>query len=70
MADTYTITGQERTVDVGPNGSISRCVEITFRTKPNDLIGTVRVPETQYNPTDVNRIVGEAADNMEAIHSL
>lgn len=70
MADTYDITGQQASVDYDTNGRSSRVVEITFRTKPNDLVGTVRVPEGQYNPTDVARIVGGAAENMEAIHGL
>lgn len=70
MADKYTVTGQRPYTDPTETGGIARGVEITFATKPSNVVSSIRVPETQYNPTDVARLLDEAAATIETIHTL
>jgi hypothetical protein len=70
MADTYQVTGQRQTVEPTDTGSIARGVEITFTTKPSNVTSTVVVPESQYTPDEVRRILEAAAANVEAVHTL
>lgn len=70
MAADYTITDQRPVMSASPGGQFVPSMEITFVTKPNAQPGRVTVPTTQYTPENVDRIVGEAARNIEAVHTL
>lgn len=70
MADTYTVTNQTEVFDVGATGTPERMVEITFKTIPHEVEGTVRVPYKDFNAASAERALEKAALEREAVASL
>jgi hypothetical protein len=70
MADRYVVTGQRQTVELDASGRALAGVEITFTTKPSNVVSAITVPAPQYTPDEVARLLDEAAANVEAIHAL
>jgi hypothetical protein len=70
MADTYTIVSQAPVMDADAAGQLVPSVEIRFTTKPSAQPGKVRVPQSQYSPENVDRIVSREAATIEAVQAL
>lgn len=70
MADAYTITAQQETLDVSDVTNPVRAMAVTFKSNANGVTGTVRVPLTDYTPAEVNRLVAEYVANIDAVHGL
>lgn len=70
MADNYDVIAQRPTTTGDLGGPYEPAYEITYRTKPNRIVGRITVPESQYAPDEVASLLKAAAENAEAIHTL
>lgn len=70
MAATYDIVSQSPRVRSEVGGQFSNVIQVTFRTKPSNQPGMVDIPETMFTPDEVDRVVGLAAANIEAVQAL
>lgn len=70
MAANYEIISQIPQTRSMPGGQFSQVMMVTFRTKPNRQTGSVDIPAQMYTAGEVDRIVGEAARNIEEIQQL
>lgn len=64
----YAVTSQQETVDLAANGSYLTGVRVSFRTRSGAL-GSVFVPNDQYDPETVKRALAAKAEAMEAVHN-
>jgi len=70
MADTYTIVSQLPVMDSDPSGQVVPSVEVRFTTKPSAQPGKVRIPQSQFTPDNVDRVVKAQAATIEAVQAL
>ena len=70
MAETYTIISQTPKMDADAAGQIVPAVEVRFTTKPSAQPGRVTIPQSQYTPDNVSKIVAAEAANIEAVQAL
>jgi hypothetical protein len=70
MADTYTIVSQTPMMTDDGTGQIVPAVEVRFTTKPSGQPGRVRIPQSQFTPDNVDRIVSAEAATIEAVQAL
>jgi hypothetical protein len=70
LSANYTITHQVPVTDSVPGGTFVPAMEITFTTKPSDVVGRVRVPMSRYTTDEVDRIVGDQAEIIERVQAL
>lgn len=70
MAETYTIVSQTPRMDTDAAGQVVPSVEVRFTTKPSAQPGRVSVPQSQFTPDNVDRIVSAEAANIEAVQAL
>ena len=70
MADTYDIvTIQPRTRSDGGN-VFRRVQEVTFRTKPSGIVGTLDVADADLSPDAVDELVKARAALLEQVKAL
>lgn len=70
MAATFEVVGQREVMDLNAETGAVKSVEVTFRTKPNNILGTVLLPRADYSPDNANRAITAYAEQLEATHSL
>lgn len=70
MADIFEITNQRPTTIQDPGGVVVQGIEVTFTTKPHQLVGRVQIPTTMYSREEVQSKVGAAAALLEEIQAL
>lgn len=70
MAANYTITDQRPVTDAGPGGVFVPAMEITFVTKPHNIAGRIRVPNSQYTPVNVDQLITAQAEVIESVQTL
>jgi hypothetical protein len=70
MADTYRIVAQTLQSARATDGSIVDVYEITFQSVNNATIDRIRVPQAEYTPENVDRIIRERVERIDAIHNL
>lgn len=70
MADKYDIVDQTEIMDLAPDGAPVRAMSVQFRTKPNGIVASVRIPITKYSPAEVAREVEDLATKLEETHTL
>lgn len=70
MAENYQVQGQRRYTEPTATGGVDIGYEITFATKPSNVISSIRVPDAQYNPEDVARLLDAEAHKIEEVHAL
>lgn len=70
MADNYKVTGQAPITTADASGTFVPGVEITFTTKPHNIVGRVRVPQSMYTPQQVDELLTANAANIEAVQEL
>lgn len=70
MADKYDITEQAEIMDLAPDGAPVRSMSVQFRTKPNGIVASIRIPIAKYSPAEVARQVEDLASKLEETHTL
>lgn len=70
MADTYKVTGILRTVAAEPGRHAGPAVEITFTTKPHDIVGTVTLPSAVFTTDEAAKAIAAQAAILEAVMEL
>lgn len=70
MAETYEIVSQVPRTRSEPGGLFSQVMMVTFRTKPSRQTGSLDVPMAMYTASEVDRLVGAAARQIEEIQAL
>lgn len=70
MADTYKVTNQRQTVELGPDGRFRDVMEVSFQTDPAGVHGQVRVPLDQYGPERVDAMISDYVDKIHGVHEL
>jgi hypothetical protein len=70
MATTYEIVSQIPRTRSMPGGQFETVMNVTFRTKPSRQVGSIDVPSAMYNASEVDRLVAEAAQQIEEIQAL
>lgn len=70
MADAYTVVSQVSTSAAGPTGVFVPSIVVTFRTKPNDIVGSVTLPQSTYGTAEVDKAIRAAASVLEAVQQL
>lgn len=69
MADSWSITGQRQTTDLGPDGRFVDVWEITYQTT-SGRSGSVRVPKAQYTADRVRQLVDAEVAEILAVDDL
>lgn len=70
MADTYTITGQQESLDTTDVTAPVRTMRITFKSNASGVTGTVNVPLADYNAQTVNDAIVDYVTRIDAVHGL
>lgn len=70
MAETFDVIGQQEVLDLGAETGPVPAIEVTFKTKPHNIVGTVRIPKKIYTPEEVQKEVLDLAQRLEATHTL
>jgi len=70
MADTYTITDSQDGLDVNDPTNPVRIRVVSFKSKATNAVGTVRIPQANLTPEEVDKQVTAAVANLDAIHNL
>lgn len=70
MADTYDVTGQREVIDLGGPDGTQRAMEVTFKTKPSEVTGSVRIPLAQFSPIEAAKVISAYVATIEAVHAL
>jgi hypothetical protein len=70
MAANYDIVGQQEVVGLSAAGEAVRSMQVTFRTKPSGIEGTVTIPIVKYSPGQVVAQIEPYAADIEATHAL
>lgn len=70
VADTYKVISQVPTTAAMPGGTFVPSMEITFETLPSHVAGKVTVPQSQYSPDEVDRVLRQSAATIEAVQAL
>lgn len=68
-APTWEITSQQERTQPGADGRLVSGVVVGFRTAAGNM-GTVFVPDSQYNPNEVARMVAARAAVMDGVSNL
>lgn len=68
MPATWKVTGQRQT-SILSNGSFESAMIVTFQTG-SGVVSSVTVPLSQYAPANVNKLISEQAEAIEAVHAL
>lgn len=66
---TWTIQAQREDYQKGPDGVYGQGIVVTFVTGAG-LMGSVFVPNTDYNPERVRQLVTARATAMQSVHQL
>ena len=70
MAANYSIVHQTPKTQAVPGGTFVPAMEVTFTTKPHGIVGKVTIPQSQYAPANVDKIVSKEAETIEAVQDL
>lgn len=70
MADTYEITSINERTKLVPGMGFQEVEDITFRTKPAGIIGTVSIPKDQATPEHVAAVVSAEVDRKHQVKDL
>lgn len=65
----YTITGQELTEELQPDGRFVDTWRITYTT-PSGVVGFVRVPNAQYDVDRIDALIRANVAQVEQVHAL
>lgn len=65
----YTISFQEEHDKLMPGGQFQRVWTVTFL-GPSGTTASVDVPETDYNPANVDALIQAKLQNIESVHQL
>lgn len=65
----WTVTSQQETVDLAPNGNYLTGTRISFRTRSGAL-GSVFVTADQYTPAEARRRITARAADLEEVHNM
>jgi hypothetical protein len=65
----WRVTGQQETVDNGPDGRVVRGYRIMFQSAKGHH-GSVFIPAEQYNPNNVKAAVGSMAFQLDQVGDL
>lgn len=65
----WSVTTQTETMGLGPNGLATKGVSVGFST-PDGTVGSVFVPEAQYNPDNVRALIVARVATLEAVKGL
>ena len=70
MAETYDITSIVERTKLVPGMGFEDVEDITYRTKPEGLIGTVTIPKREANPEHVNAVITSDVDRKHQLKAL
>lgn len=70
MAETFIVTGITNTVYAPPGGTVGPAVEVTFKTKPHDIVGKVTLPAAGFTVEEAEKAVAAEAATLERIMAL
>lgn len=70
MADTYDITSISERVKLVPGVGFEDVEDITYRTKPGGLYGTVSIPKREATPDHVAQVVADEVARKHAVKNL
>jgi len=65
----YTITGQEKTQTLTPNGLFQEIWRVNYEA-PNGVHAYVEVPVREYTPAEVDRRIQVELENIMGVHTL
>lgn len=68
-APAWTVTGQQETADIGPDGIYVPGVRVSFRMASGQS-GQVFVPNAAYTPDNVRQAIQDRADTLAAVAAL
>lgn len=66
---TYTITGQEKTETLTPDGRFVDQWRISFET-PSGVHSNIKILAAQYDPQVIDSMIRAEIANIEAVHQL
>lgn len=69
LPDRYTITGQEKSESLTPDGRFVESWRISFET-PSGTHSYIRLPDAQYTPETVDALIREDIAKIEGVHRL
>lgn len=70
MADTYDIVGIAQRVKLMPGMGFEDVEDVTFKTKPDGLVGTVTLARSQATPDAVDKAVSAEVERLHAVKHL
>lgn len=70
MADTFKVTGINKTVSVEPGRHAGPALEVTFTTVPHNIAGSVTIPSATFTTEEVERAVRAQAAVLEQVMGL
>lgn len=65
----WKVTAQQETTQASPGSGIVRGVTVTFQLD-DGTVGTVFVPDAQYNPANVKAAIAARAGQLEEVGNL
>ncbi len=65
----YTITSQTKTQQLTPDGRFINVWRVTFEA-PNGTHTFIEVPEPEFNPANVDRLIEQELDTIMGVHTL
>jgi hypothetical protein len=65
----YTITSQDKTETLTPDGRFIKVWRVTFEA-PNGTHTFIEIPEAEYHPANVDSLIEAELDKIMGIHTL
>lgn len=70
MADSYIVTSQREVVGTDEAGQVVPMMEVTFKTRPSEVVARVRIPLAQYSTSTVAEAIEAQASVIESVAAL
>lgn len=70
MAETFTVTGITNTVYAPPGGTVGPAVEVSFTTKPHQIVGKVTLPAAAFTVEAAETAIAAEAATLERVMAL
>jgi hypothetical protein len=70
MADSFTVKSQTEGLMLTTDGRTEPAMSITFEVEPAGVTSTIQVPLAEYTAANVEKLLTERADTINAVHAL
>lgn len=70
MAATFTITKQQQTQIIGPDGQLADAMRVEFLATNTNVAGSLEVPLADFTPEHVQQLVGDRVQVIDAVAAL